>query len=472
MPPRCHLAFDDGESHTASGSIIQCLPVTPAPIVRVLRTLDTFNFAQLTPILTLAGETGVYAEPSSPQSWSLQNFSISESRSFLNMRFSLAIAIALLLSSYVAGVPVYPNSSPEEGEISDNGSPDQQGHTPQSRTSGQSGGSSSNPSIGLGLNPQHRGEIGSAELGHYATPDRFDRNPSSGHWGISHPVVVHGQSGDNLAVTPMSSTRTTNYPAGDYGFTGQRATSHLEVAGGPRYIPEHAFQQGSGGMQQTPQGYRALVRANRDEVQNRQDPPPAPHNPGYSPQVLQPMHWGQGPSTSGPPPQPFSGPAGMPPSHLPQRPPPLRQSTMPAYGSQQHQYAPVRQSTLPPPPPGLPANPLHAQQGFPPPPQMMHQYPQGSLPPPPPHLPPPPHMYNQGSLPPPPSHLPLPPHMQGTLPPPPSHLPLPPHMQGTLPPPSAGLPPRPPSRGGSGRGRGANRFQPYGRGPGGSGTGV
>ena len=89
------------------------------------------------------------------------------------MRFSLAIAIALLLGSYAVGVPV---SSPEEGEISDhengsngqNGSPGQNGHTPASHHSGGTG-TSSNPSLGLGLNDENRGQFGSVQLGHYAS---------------------------------------------------------------------------------------------------------------------------------------------------------------------------------------------------------------------------------------------------------------------------------------------------------------
>jgi len=84
------------------------------------------------------------------------------------MRFSLAIAIALLLGSYAVGAPA---SSPEEGELSDDGSP-HNGNTPASHHSGNtgnSGGSSSNPSIGLGLNRDHRGEIGTTELGNYAS---------------------------------------------------------------------------------------------------------------------------------------------------------------------------------------------------------------------------------------------------------------------------------------------------------------
>ena len=77
------------------------------------------------------------------------------------MRFSLAIAIALLLGSYAVGVPV---ALPEEGEIS----PGQNGHTPASHHSGGTG-TSSNPSLGLGLNNENRGQFGSVQLGPYAS---------------------------------------------------------------------------------------------------------------------------------------------------------------------------------------------------------------------------------------------------------------------------------------------------------------
>ena len=256
----------------------------------------------------------------------------------------------------------------------------------------------------------------------------------------------------------MTSTRPGGRPAGDFGITGHSATSRLETQGGPRFVPSSAFQPGSQGMQQTRQGYNALVRDGRNEIAARPDgpPPPTPHNPGYNPVVHAPLHWQPG---QGPPPPGQGVHPGMYQPH--------RQATLPVAGPHGgYQGAPTN------PPPQFPPLPQH--HGLP-------QRPQGGLPPLPQGMPMPPQFPPQThGLPPRPQGFPPnpqnPPYPQN----PPSHLApppagLPPRPQGGLPP-HPGLPPRPPSRGrGGSLNYGTNRYNPYGGRPGGgsgSGSGV
>lgn len=88
------------------------------------------------------------------------------------MRLSLAIA-SLLLGSYVAGIPM--QDEREEGELSDGspqGSAGKQSGTPEGSYRShrsQRSGSSSAPSLGLGLDTQHKGVVGSAALRYHAS---------------------------------------------------------------------------------------------------------------------------------------------------------------------------------------------------------------------------------------------------------------------------------------------------------------